>query len=175
LTAIGEKFVGLWRKTEFKLGPNGTRYICLSLRKHSERSRCNSLLYTWRGRSRAGANPQPSPDPPDTTWPVNDPKWAILRGFSAKNGLRQPFPAKPETEIWRTPRQWTRNYRLFIRLCIHCGVYLDAKWHFVFGTLTIGPLWRRSDLAYFNGTFELRFLALNILFFNRSDSNLIHL
>jgi len=63
----------------------------------------------------------------------------LARIFSEKLSPT-PFPAKPETEILRTPRQWTPRHRLPIRLCIHYGVYLDAKWHFVFGTLTIGPL-----------------------------------
>jgi len=69
--------------------------------------------------------------------------------FSPKIDVRQPFPAKPEVEIWRKPHTWTRSHRLPIRLCIHYGVYLDSFCHFVDDIVSIGPLWRRRDLENF--------------------------
>ena len=36
-----------------------------------------------------------------------------------------------------------------------CGVYFDAKWYFISRTLTIGPLYTPSDLAYFQRIFEV--------------------
>ena len=64
----------------------------------------------------------------------------ITAKFHPKNGVRWPFPPKPEVEIWRKPRRWTRSHRLPIRLCIHYGVYLDSFCQFVDDIVSIGPL-----------------------------------
>jgi len=77
-----------------------------------------------------------------------------------KNAHRRPLAAKPEVEIWRKPRQWTRSHGLPIRLPIHYWVYLDAIWHFTRDSLLLGPCKRALDLEIFHEVCaQLRFFA----------------
>ena len=69
---------------------------------------------------------------------ILQPQWA-LRALRHAYGIRPPFPAKPEVEIWRTPHIRTRSRRLPVRSVIYYGSMST-----LFDTRKVLPVWRKT-------------------------------